>query len=58
MHYLLMAIYRDLSEVEDDENEGLARLGKINFIGRCKNIHVKMMEHLCLPALPRSASKM
>lgn len=58
MHYLLKAIYRDLSEVGDDEKWGDARLGENSFVGGCENIHVKMMEHLCLPVLLRSAPKM
>ena len=37
---------------------GLARLGKINFVGECENIHVKMMEHLCPAGDTESVSKM
>ena len=46
LHYLLKAIYRDLSEVENDEKWGDARLGENSFVGGHENMVVSEIEHL------------
>jgi hypothetical protein len=50
LHYLLKAIYWDLSENGDDEKE--------DFVERCENIHVTVIEHLTTIAVLNPVSKM
>jgi len=50
-----MAIYGDFSEVGDDENGGR---GENKIIGRCKNLRVSAIHHLCPAGDAGSVSKM
>jgi hypothetical protein len=58
LHIPLNAIIGDLSEVGDDEKEGVCPKERNRFIRGYKNLMVSENEHLRLPVLPRSAPKM